>query len=248
MRIRKLRTFVLIILAIVYVDTRLCAQNADCKSMLLNAAADMKKIRSDRFAMEYQVRIQKTNSTYQNSISASVFISGSKSRLVTNEMELFKDDSVQVTIMRNEKKIIITNPVMKQVKAIQQQALGMLQDSLLKWVTIVSCETICDKVHPELQSEKIDAELTDPRIAGNSGIRKITYWIDRQSRHINRILILYDHHPYDVKTLELIVSKFDPDYRGAAFQGDAYSSVFSNKKSLLPKYRGFEILDYRARN
>lgn len=226
---------------------------AECKAMLTRTVEAMKKIRADRFAMEYAV-----HTTFRNDpddgpqetdrVIASIYIAGSKSKFVSEEMELFKDDSVQVSVMKDEKKIIIMRPIGTQFKEVQKLTLTILQDSLITWLTVTNCETVCYDNDPNSFVERIETKLRTPQLMNETGILKVLYWIDRKEWRISRIKVFYRDHPYDVQEIDLTISKYDTDYRGEAFRGKAYNLVFSSRNELLPKYRGYSVVDYRKKN
>jgi len=226
-------------------------QHGDCKEMLVRAIGAMKQTNSDRLSMEYEIRSKFSNSVNgvvqsKQAIShATLYMDQHKSRLSTSAVDAYKDDSLLVTVMKAEKMIYMTRASDPGGRKIQAQAFGMLQDSLLKKLTITGCETLCDDRDPTLFFEKIDAQLNTPKWKAATGISSVTYWINRRTNLVSRIRVLYDKHPMNINEVDFEVFSYDAHYGGEIFKGTARGMVYTRKGVLLGKYKDFKVYDYR---
>jgi hypothetical protein len=226
-------------------------QSQDCRALLMKAVESMKKADGNRFAMEYTILTKLTDDSNQADqvqeelTSAKIYVADGKSRFESNEIELFKDNEIQIAVMKDEKEIILTSPLNPQAGKIKQEALTILQDSLLKWMTITDCETTCHAKDPNWPIEKIEAKLKTIQLQESTGIDRVLYWVDRKNNLVSRIQIFYSEHPYNVKEIDFNVFMFSSNFSREVFKGKAYNMVFVSGIEPVRKYKGYRVVDYR---
>ncbi len=221
-----------------------------CLDLLVQTINKMKNFKADRLYMDYEVRSnmivdQNEFGNQQSSLRGTMHISPHKSAMLSPSIDVYRDDSLQISVIKDDRVIYLTRPMADATANVRAQLGSMLQDSLMNHLTLLNCETLCDSLQKDRFIEKVEMGISTEEWEGITGMKAVTFWIDRKHNLINRIRITYANHPHNVKDMELILYKYDLSNKADPFNGSAYGRVFSAKGVLQKKYKGYKVVDYR---
>jgi hypothetical protein len=215
------------------------AQGPSCASLLKESLKKMKNAPGKSYRLKYSVTTHyRGESRLENyTTDADVIVKDDKSSFVSGDLEVYKDDRYMVSIDKESKVIYLSNAIKKDWKKTQIEALSIIHDSLFTRLQIVEC-----KENSSIQN--ISTVLPEPYVQ-ITGIKNISYWIDRDTKQITRFSITYANHPSGIQLVDLVIKQFDYDYRGEAYAGPALAKVLSKSQSPLSKYKGYRVKDIR---
>ena len=228
-----------------------CQVNADnnCRDLLQKFVADMTRIsmpeNQKTYFMKYRVEtFNKPKSNNQNSsMSGQVMLSGDKSSFESNIMSSYADDKNGFLILHNQRKIVWGPGGKNTTGADNFKQLASLQDSLVKLSYLSVCKnvTVAGKKNMKfivlIPNEDIDKSLK---------VNRLEILFDLDKNMIYSVTTFYNEKS-ELDHLVVTYNDLNFNYSGSLFT-NAYSKVLNSNGKLKAEYKGYELIDNRARN
>ena len=168
----------------------------------------------------------------------------SRMQFKSSDAEIYQDASVLVMVMPGVKSIYVNRSDLKKLREERQKMMMAMQDSLFTRSDLVECVAINDRLNHA--DRRMTLKLR-PGARQALGIASITYLINTDEQSIRKTIIRYDESR-ELSLVELTINKADYDYKAQIFGRPVTAELYDDGGHLLPKYRGYNVIDSRNRN
>lgn len=191
---------------------------------------------SDGFYLDYTVNAIYSGSQQSKAERFKMYGRNEKSAIVSPNYNIYQDDSMVVSIMKEQNTVFVAHRPNTPTAAKQVENMFQAQDTLLNSMDDIACS----------QVQENGKTLSKYVIKPNLSIRKkykishYEIWVETGATTMKRSLIHYASGP--LKTYEIIIHEYKDQYSQSVFEGAARNIVFA-QNGLKPKYKNYKLVD-----
>lgn len=156
--------------------------------------------------------------------------------LVSEEVEVYQDLSVglTVTILRSQKRIVITGADDAEVRVQRTRDLIAVQGRVIDESTLVYCTEDGPKRHIKLAANAASTR--------SSGVLSYSFVVEPEANRLQRVRTDFiDGHA--IESIELTIEEIDMDYSGDDLSRTPGEMVFDRRGKLMTRFQRFEVVD-----
>ncbi len=157
-------------------------------------------------------------------------------------IKYYQDRESSITIIPGSKIIYINHTVSGFDRKLQQDRMGLLQDTLFHFGEVLSCQSVL--LPSRQKGRKVVMGLED-KARSYFGIDEAIFWINDASKSLERVRINYAAGN-DLKYAEYEFLGIDYECLRESFTGKAREKVFTTGTKVHPQYSGFQVKDLRS--
>jgi hypothetical protein len=222
------------------------AQNAndECLQMVrrlyskLNTSPEPGKIYQIRYTTHARARRNGKPVDYTQSVR--IVMSVRRMHMQSKDMEVYHDGNYAYTVIPANKRIYLTDSDLEGARESRMNMLATFQDSLFSMCSVVRCSD----THEGGDGGKSVLLQLDARGRARYGINTLTVFIDPKQQTIRKLSVAYVAGR-QLESVEITVDGVDRDYKTNEFNAPVHSMFLDAQQQLLPKYRGYTLVDNR---
>lgn len=168
-----------------------------------------------------------------------IILGASQMQYLSDNFSALQDANDAFTIIHPQRKIIWGRGLMKANPEKEKQLFKGTEDSLISSSKVKSCKEV------DYKSRKVILIVIEPTISVKKRfkIERMEYYYDLRKEKVEQVTTYYQSTENIEKKIT-IYDKIDFNYK-ASFNKPVYNEVFSAGQKLLPKYKGYTIVDNR---
>lgn len=235
------------ILLLVFTFVSVCDLTAqDCNALFKQVTEKVKRERasasSNGFDMVTRILVTMEGGEVHTE-KMDVKMSGHKYQYNSLATQMYQDEKTMVVVNTKENTVFISKPLPVSMRQNQFDQMMKLQDSLVNYFVIQSCEKEWGVVEKGTGYYKM-VLLPKPKVK-NMGVNSIVYWVAVDKMEVRKISIYYGpENASGIKEYEMIIDRIHNSLSQAPFPESAISMVMEGTK-LRSAYAGYEVIDKR---
>jgi len=217
-----------------------------CRQLVLDAygklaaAADSKQTQYIEFKATVFYRVPGQEAITSVATTTKLTLTPQQTHLVSDDVELLKDQKTTVAISKKQGQVLITPTVPGRDEQFTQ--LLALRDGLLREAQLVSCASVSEGGKASQISFSLPAPLADAY-----QIKSMKFWIEPASKNMQKVELQYTKGQPVVRQV-VAFQRHQTGIKPAKDFKQPTDLVFDAQGKLLPAYKGYKLIDTRAKN
>lgn len=216
----------------------------DCMRLLEAIYRNVNNPTAKGYRANYSVTTRSTvnGKRQENTMNVDIAFTSRRLHLESREMELYQDGDLSILVLPQSRTIYLTHLDAK-ARAQRSTMLAGLNEAMLKGSEVVECA--------EVQERKLGADRRIKLKAGENTrrllrINTMSYLVSSAAGRIREIAIEYLPGG-QVDEIRMVFASITEGVDQAEFDRPILSNVYGTGGDLLPRLKGFRVMDLRAK-